>query len=554
MKNRLIFGLGLFLLVVVGLHAPPPSASAATSKSSTQVTFTKDVAPIFFKSCAECHRPGETAPFSVLSYKDVRPWAKSIREKVANKEMPPWHADAPHGEFKNDRRLTQKEIETITAWVDGGAAEGAAKDLPPAPKFTEGWSIGAPDLILKMKEEYTIAATGPDEYQYFTISTGFTEDKYIQMAEARPGNRKVVHHILAFVIPPGGIDFGKMSREEVEKFFEKEMKNSPFYRDGFLSRLKPEQPVNDDGCNGKMKDKDDGDSGEFLTGYAPGHNPDTWEPGVAKKIPAGATLMLQVHYSKVAGSEQKDRSMVGFVFAKEPPKRIMQKRGVSNIFFKIPPGAPRYQATACWSPKEDINIYAMMPHMHYRGAAMEYKAIYPDGKSEVLLNVPNYRFDWQTNYNLSAPKFIPKGAKIQVTSYFDNSDKNKFNPDPKQTVRFGDPTYDEMLIGYIDYIPERKPVPGLDTKALDALTGKYNAGFINLNVIRDGQRLLAEMPNQPKIELLPEAQNKFFIREIEGFVTFVRNNQGEVTEAVVEMGGRTIHAKKKVEGTGGGNQ
>jgi hypothetical protein len=372
------------------------------------------------------------------------------------------------------------------------------------------------------------------------------------MAEARPGNRRVVHHILAFVIPPGGIDFGKLSREEVQEFMEKESKNpkSPFYRDGFLNRLKPDQPVNDDGCNGKMKD--DGDSGEFLTGYAPGHNPDIFEPGVAKKIPAGSTLMLQVHYSKVAGSVQKDRSTVGFVFAKEPPKKLMLKRGVSNIFFKIPPGAERHQATACWTPKEDIRVYSLMPHMHYRGAAMEYKAFYPDGKSETLLNVPNYRFDWQTNYNLKAPKFIPKGTKIQVTSYFDNSTKNKFNPDPKQTVRFGDPTYDEMLIGYIDYIAERKPVAGLDAKALEAFAGRYSAGFVNVNIIKNGDRLWVEMPNQPKIELLPEAENKFYVREVEGYVTFVKNEKGEVTEAVIEMGGRTIQAKRKTDAPTGG--
>ncbi|MCI0524319.1 MAG: hypothetical protein L0Y75_03565 [Acidobacteria bacterium] len=551
MKKRLLLAIAFFLLGAAGFYAPPFSidSAAASSKNSKNTTFTKDVAPIFFKNCAECHRSGEAAPFSVMSYKDVRPWAKAIREKVVSREMPPWHADAAYGHFKNDRRLTQKEIDTIIAWVDGGAAEGAAGDLPPAPRFADGWSIGTPDLVLQMKEDYTVEASGPDEYQYFTISTGFTEDKYVTMAEARPGNRKVVHHILAFVIPPGGIDFGRMSREEVEKFFEKEMKNSPFYRDGFLSRLKPEQPVNDDGCNGKAPD--DGDSGEFLTGYAPGHNPDIFEPGVAKKVPAGATLMLQVHYSKVAGSVQKDRSVVGLVFAKEPPKKLMLKRGVSNIFFKIPPGAESHRATACWTPKEDITVYSLMPHMHYRGAAMEFKAFYPDGKKEVLLNVPNYRFDWQTNYNLSAPKFIPKGTKIQVTSLFDNSEKNKFNPDPKQTVRFGDPTYDEMLIGYIDYIAERKPVAGLDARAQEAFTGKYSAGFINLAVSRNGQRLWAELPNQPKIELLPEAENKFFIREVDGFVTFTRNDQGEVIEAVIEMGGRTIRAKKKTETASG---
>jgi mono/diheme cytochrome c family protein len=446
----------ILCLAITGLFLLPAGQAETTKYSSKQVTYTKDVAPIFFKNCAECHRAGEAAPFSVMSYKEVRPWAKSIREKVVSREMPPWHADAAYDHFKNDRRLTRNEIDTILKWVDGGAAEGDSKDLPPSPEFVEGWSIGKPDLVLQMKEDYMLEASGPDEYQYFTISTGFTEDKYMRMAEARPGNRRVVHHILVFVIPPGGVDFGKLSREEVQHFMEKDSKDpkSPFYRDGFLSRLKPDQPVNDDGCNGKMND--DGDSGEFLTGYAPGHNPDIFEPGVAKKIPAGSTLMLQVHYSKVAGGVQKDRSMVGFVFAKEPPKKLMLKRGVSNIFFKIPPGAERHQATACWTPKEDISVYSLMPHMHYRGAAMEFKAFYPDGKSETLLNVPNYRFDWQTNYNLNAPKFIPKGTRIQVTSYFDNSAKNKFNPDPKQAVRFGDPTYDEMLIGYIDYIAERK--------------------------------------------------------------------------------------------------
>jgi hypothetical protein len=184
---------------------------------------------------------------------------------------------------------------------------------------------------------------------------------------------------------------------------------------------------------------------------------------------------------------------------------------------------------------------------------MEFKAFYPDGKSETLLNVPNYRFDWQTNYNLTKPKFIPKGTKIQVTSYFDNSGRNKFNPDPKQTVRFGDPTYDEMLIGYIDYIAERKPVAGLDAQALEAFVGRYNAGFINVNVVRNGDQLFAEMPNQPKIELLPEAENKFFVRETEGFVTFTRNDKGEVIEAVIEMGGRTIRAKKVKEATARGS-
>lgn len=535
----------LLVIAIASATLSLPAMQANGVRTGKTITFAKDVAPIFFKNCAECHRPGEAAPFSTLSYKDVRPWAKSIREKVVGKQMPPWHADPHVGQFKNNRSLTQAEIETITAWVDGGAVEGNAKDLPPVPKFVDGWRIGKPDVVLQMQEDYILAASGPDEYQYFAIATGFTEDKYVQMAEARPGNRKIVHHILAFAIPPGGPgskDMSKLSRAELRKMFDEDGPNSVFYSDGDLRRVKMDAKVNDDGCNGKFGEDD---AGDVIAGYAPGMPPEIFAPGVAKKVPAGAVLILQIHYSKVAGTEQKDRSVVGLIFAKEPPQKLMVKRGIENIFFKIPAGAERHQATACWKPKEDINVYGLMPHMHYRGAAMEYKATYPDGKSEVLLNVPNYDFGWQTNYKLAEPKLIPKGTKIQVTAYYDNSAKNKFNPDPGKVVRWGDPTYDEMLIGYIDYIPERKAVPGMDAKAMAAFVGLYDAGLMKLKVVQTGNQLFAEIAGQPRIELLPESENKFFIREIQSFVTFTRNEKGEVIEALVELGSRPIKAKKK---------
>jgi len=547
MSTRRILSLTAMFLTIsaIATFTSSPSRAKETKVNAKNVTFNKDVAPIFFKNCAECHRPGEAAPFSTLSYKDVRPWAKSIREKVVSKQMPPWHADPQHaGQFKNDRSLTQAEIETIAAWVDGGAAEGNAKDLPPAPKFVDGWRIGKPDVVLQMQEDYTLAATGPDEYQYFAIATGFTEDKYIQMAEARPGNRKIVHHILAFAVPPGGKDMSKLSRAELRKMFDEDGPNSVFYSDGDLRRVKMDAKVNDDGCNGKFGEDD---AGDVIAGYAPGMPAEVFAPGVAKKVPAGAVLILQIHYSKVAGSEQKDRSVVGLIFAKEPPQKLMVKRGIENIFFKIPAGAERHQATACWKPKEDINLYGLMPHMHYRGAAMEYKATYPDGKSEVLLNVPNYDFGWQTNYKLAQPKLIPKGTKIQVTATYDNSPKNKYNPDPAKAVRWGDPTYDEMLIGYIDYIPERKAIAGMDAKGLAAFVGLYDAGLMKMKVVQTGNQLFAEIAGQPRIELLPEAENKFFVREIQSFVTFTRNEKGEVTEALVELGSRPIKARKKTE-------
>ena len=215
MKKSLITVVVIAFLGACCFSLLPTSSASASKKSSA--TFSKDVAPIFFKNCAECHRAGEAAPMSLLSYKDARPWARSIKEKVATREMPPWHADPHFGQFSNDRRLKQSEIDTIVSWVDAGAPEGNPKDLPPAPKFVEGWTIGKPDVVLTMPEEFTLAASGPDEYQYFEVPMNFTEDKYVQFAEARPGNRKIVHHIIAFIQAPqkGGQPQRKMTKEEI---------------------------------------------------------------------------------------------------------------------------------------------------------------------------------------------------------------------------------------------------------------------------------------------------------------------------------------------------
>lgn len=445
--------------------------SLPASEATGDLTFNKNIASILFKNCAECHRPGEAAPFSALTYKDVRPWAKSIREKVLNGEMPPWHADPHTGQWANDRRLAQKEIETIVAWVDQGAREGDPKDLPPQPAFVDGWTIGKPDLVLTMPEEFTLEANGPDEYRYFQIDPKFTEDKYVQMAEARPGNRKIVHHIAAFIQPPpkDGKPSPKPAKQEGQKPTGQMNEEPVRYNEGFLRRTKMDAPVYDDGCslpNGGQGDRRDGagDQGDvvYVTGYAPGMNQTMLESGTIKKIPAGSRIMLQVHYSKIAGSVQKDRSSVGLIFAKTPGGKEVLTRSISNGYFLIPPGAGHHRTTACWTAKEDIRLVNLMPHMHLRGVAMDFKAIYPDGRAEVLLNVPNYSFSWQTVYYPAKPIQIPKGTKIVVTAYFDNSSKNKYNPDPTRAVRFGDPTYDEMMVGLVEYT--------VDSKSLKAST------------------------------------------------------------------------------------
>jgi len=466
----------LVTLCVVALATS--NSSSANSGNKKEVTFTRDVAPIFYKNCAECHRPGEAAPMSLLSYKDARPWARSIKEKVVTKEMPPWHADPHVQEFANDRRLTEAQINTIAAWVDGGAKEGDPKDLPPAPKFVDGWTIGKPDLVLQMPDEFTLEANGPDEYQYFEIPTNFTEDKYVQMAEARPGNRKIVHHIIAFIQPPakGGQPQPKLTKEQIEKYRAEREKETIFYREGFLMRMKPDVPVWDDGCalpsggGGEKRDgtgSSDGQMGQLLVGFAPGMNAVTLSPGTVKKIPAGSKLILQLHYSKSAGTVQKDRSMIGLVFAKQPPEKLSQTRPIANTYFSIPPGASHHKVTACWTTKENIHLNTLMPHMHLRGAAMTIDAFYPDGRTEKLLDVPNYSFSWQTVYYLKTPKAIPAGTRLLVTGYFDNSTRNKYNPDPTKAVRFGEPTYDDMMIGWIDYTIDNQGV-----KTVDALGSK----------------------------------------------------------------------------------
>jgi len=541
-------------LVCVGaaaLFTQPATQANGPGSAPRNVTFNKEIAPIFYKSCAECHRPGEAAPFSVLSYKDVRPWARSIKEKVVSREMPPWHADPHVGQWSNDPRLTQAQVDTIAAWVDGGAKEGNPKDLPPAPQFVEGWSIGKPDVVIQMPEDYIVEASGPDEYQYFDVPTNFKEDVYVQMAEARPGNRKVVHHIIAFVVPPGQPNLNMVPKEQRSAALEGSLKNTPFYRDGFLIRMKADQPVYDDASEVPANLKGFNQVDDFLTAYAPGSDYGVWQPGTAKKVPAGATIRFQVHYSKVAGSVQKDRSMVGLIVSKQPPERLMRTRAVSNVFFQIPPNTVRHKVTASWKPSLDITLYLLMPHMHYRGAAMEYKVFYPDGKSEVLLNVPSYSFNWQMAYRPNTPLRIPAGSKIQVTGYFDNSVKNKYNPDPTKAVRQGEPTYDEMMMGFMDYTAEKpKTLAKIDPKVFDTYAGKYEFPDKRpYTVSREGDRYFGQAPNNPKRELFPVSETTFFIPEVESQVTFIKDQKGDVVELVYDQNETQRRCKRVIEST-----
>jgi mono/diheme cytochrome c family protein len=395
-------------MVVAGIA----SAMAMTAESGSQaagVTFTKDIAPILYSSCAECHRPGEIAPMSLLTYNEVRPWAKSIRERVVERSMPPWSADPKYGHWANDPRLSDKQIETIVAWVAAGAPKGNDRDLPPVPKFAEGWTIGTPDAVVEMTEEYTVPASGTVPYLYFSMPTGFTEDKWIQALEIRPGNRGVVHHVIAFA-------------------------QDPSVRDGAP-----------------------GPEGEFrrgrtsLGGITPNKTGVVFEPGMARLIKKGSNIVFQMHYT-TNGRVEKDRTKIGFVFAKEPAKKELQTGNAINVRFVIPAGDPNYKVTASKTFEEDIAIVSFMPHMHVRGKSFTYTAVYPDGRSEILLAVPKYDFNWQHTYIPKAPIILPKGTRLDCVAHFDNSTSNKFNPDASKEVRWGDQTWEEMMIGWFTYV------------------------------------------------------------------------------------------------------
>ena len=393
--------------ILVALLGLPSAALAADAP----VTFAKDVAPIFNKSCVECHRPTMFAPMSLMTFDDARPWARSIKQRVVSRVMPPWGADPAHGTFKNDPRLTEKEISTIVAWVDSGAPKGDDKDLPPPPTFADGWTIGKPDAIFTMDEEFTIPATGTIPYKYFRAPTGLTEDKWIQAIEIHPGARAQVHHVIAFTQPAGSVP------------------------------------------------KPGGELGPTNIGGVTPNKPGlVFEPGIARLLRGNSDIVMQIHYT-ANGTENKDRTTVGVIYAKQPPTKMAAGGMAINPRFVIPANDGNAEVRATTPLTRDTIVTAFTPHMHVRGKDMTYIAHYADGTDETLLSVPKYDFNWQITYQLATPKLLPKGTTIEVIAHFDNSTANKFNPDPTKDVRWGDQTWEEMMIGFFSTVAPPAAAP-----------------------------------------------------------------------------------------------
>ena len=390
-------------------------ASAAWGATAATPTFYSDVLPILQKNCQNCHRPGEAVPMSLISYTDTRPWAKAIKQAVVQRKMPPWFADPHVGTFTNDRRLTEDEKSTLVAWADTGAPAGDPKAAPPPVQFAQGWTMGKPDVVFEMPEEVQVPASGTVEYTYLIVPTGFTEDKWVQLAESRPGNRALVHHIIVYARDP---DSSWLRQYPVGKAF---------------------LPNKGGG----------GGAGQFIVGFAPGLPPESLRPGQGKLIKAGSDLVFQLHYT-ANGKAGTDRSKVGLIFNKEKPTERVMTLAAATSQFVIPPGAPAHPVSASMTLHHDTELIGLLPHMHLRGKSMEMRAVYPDGRTEKLLWVPGYDFNWQLWYQLPRGKKLPKGTKIEATGTFDNSANNKNNPNPAVEVRHGEQSWEEMMMGFFN--------------------------------------------------------------------------------------------------------
>jgi hypothetical protein len=442
-KRSFVVAGGLWLcgLVIVAQGAAQyakPTAAVDTP------TFTKDVAPILYKNCTNCHRPGEIAPMSLLTFKDARPWAKSIREKVSLGLMPPWHADPTHGEFLNDRRLSDAEKDTVIKWVAAGAPEGNPADLPAQPTYAEGWLMGQPDVVLGMNEDYPIPASGTVDYKYFEVPTNFTQDTYVQAMEVRAGTRTVVHHVIVFARapqpPPLPPDAPRPQPQPAVFKFAEGM--------GIPKKDETTKSINDRPAPQRL--------GQSIGGFAPGQFVRVYQPGTAIRIPAGSVLVFQVHYT-ANGTATTDRTTIGLKLAKEKPKDEVRMSALINGAFTIPAGEGNHRVDAELTLVQDITLWSMLPHTHVRGKRWEYQVMYPDGRSETLLSVPKYDFNWQTDYIFKEPLKLPKGTKIHATAWYDNSANNPSNPNPSLDVKWGDQTWEEMMFTSLNYTVNTPP-------------------------------------------------------------------------------------------------
>ncbi len=481
------YGALLLATAVVG-----PLASAAT-----EVTFTKDVLPILQENCQVCHRSdganlgGMVAPMGFTTYKETRPWAKAIAKVVEARDMPPWDAHPKyHGVFKNERTLTQEEIDTIVAWVNQGAPRGREEDAPPPREFpnTGDWQIGEPDLIIEMPEPYFVQDEVTDIYVNFETPLTeemLPEDRLIKAIEFRPGS-PVVHHIISN--PLGGV--------------------------------------------------------------APGNDPTVYDEGFYQLMRKGSSVTFEMHYHKEPGPgtgvwDQSSAAVKFYPIGYKPTHQI-RMAPLGKFDFSVPPGDPNYSASVSQAFEDDVMIMGYTPHMHLRGKAAKYIATYPDGRTEDLLEVPGYDFNWQTTYSYAEPKILPAGSRVDLTMTWDNSPENPYNPDPTATVQFGEPTTAEMMFGFMNYAMVNEPSAVVVSETiLDEYVGKYTvAGGPSFEISREGNGVSVSVAGQGPFPLEARSETKFTLDMADITIEFVRDDSGKVNSVSVDESGEKIVAQR----------
>ena len=386
-------------------------------------TFYREVLPILEQRCQGCHRPGQIAPFPLVTYQETRPWAAAMRAAVEQHKMPPWFADPCCGHFSNDPSLTPQQISTLVRWAENGAPAGNPQDAPP-PHFSEEWNIANPDLTLKMPAPVELPATGDVEYTYEIVPTNFTEGKWVRMSELRPSVRDHVHHAVVYIRPP----------------------DSTWLRGAPVGVPLTASSLHDP----HLMHAAHSTTSDLLLVYAPGSSPENWPEGMAKFIPAHSDLVFQMHYT-TNGHAAADQTSLGIGFAKSAPKQRVLTLQLANDHdtIPIPPNRDNYRVAVEGTLPNDAVLLGFFPHMHLRGKKFEYNIVHPDATRETLLRV-NYDFYWQLSYRLAEPRLLPAGTRLEAIAWYDNSRNNPHNPDPDNPVQWGDQTYNEMMVGFFD--------------------------------------------------------------------------------------------------------
>ncbi len=386
-----------------------------TFDGSKVVSYTKQIAPILNEKCLNCHSEGNIGPFQMSNHAKVKTKARMIEETIMNRQMPPWHADTQRGHFKNDMSLTAVQTQDLLAWIQQGAPKDEGEDplialhARAAELNQQEWPLGKPDMVVSLSEPQTIPATGVLDYRHFTVKSTWTNDAWLAGITVRPGNRLVVHHIIVRA-----------------KF------------DG----------VSDDGSG----------MGKFIAGWAPGARVAEYPEGTGRFLGKNAVFDLEVHYT-TCGTEQTDLSQIGFYLRPSVPEKEIIVAAAYGMDFVINPQDEDSRTFTTLPVRQDTTIHTLSPHMHLRGSWMKYEALYPSGKKELLLSVPRYDFNWQTDYQLKEPKTLPAGSWLLVTGGFDNSKKNAHNPDPSQRVIWGNQSFEEMFIGFLDVVVNKERTP-----------------------------------------------------------------------------------------------